>query len=146
LGVASSGGGGPIDLQGGKVVTQMVDRFGEIHRNDGVKPYSGRNYHVSDVIDASTLPRKHWFNQIFGSMTNDAAKGTSFFGDKMAQWYVVDRNFMQNYSANYIDYIYGDHPGDNMYRIRAMYNNETRISLIFYDYDLYQTMYNRIFK
>lgn len=79
-------------------------------------------------------------------MTNDAVKGTSFFGDKMAQWYVVDRNFMQNYSANYIDYIYGDHPGGNMYRIRAMYNNETRISLIFNDYGLYQTMYNRIFK
>ena len=124
----------------------MVDRFGEIHRNNGVNPYSGRNYHVSDIIDAGSFPEKHWFNKIFGSMTNDGAKGTSYFGDKMAQWYVVDRNFMQNYNVNYIDYIYGDHPGGNMYRIRAMYNNETRISLIFYDYDLYQTMYNRIFK
>lgn len=138
--------GGRIDLQGEKVVTQMVDKFREIHRNRGINPYSGNYYHVHDIVDASSLPEKYWFNRIFGSMTNDGAKGTSYFGDKAAQWYLVDRNFLNNYGENYISYIYGDHPGGDMYRIRAMHNNETIISLIFYDYDLYQTMYNRIFK
>lgn len=142
----SGGGRSRIDLQGGKVITQMVDWFGYINRNRGINPYTTGYFNVGDIIDATSTPKKHWFNEIFSSTSNDGVRGTSYFGDIAVGWYVVDRNFMDHYKANYISYIYGDNLGNNTYQIRAMYNNETRISLTFNNYGLYETMYNRIFK
>lgn len=143
---ATEGGGlSRIDLQGGKVITQMVDWFVYINRNKGINPYTKGYFNVGDIIDATSTPKKHWFSEIFSSTTNDGVRGTSYFGDIAVGWYVVDRNFMDHYKANYISYIYGDSLGVYHYQIRAMYKNETRISLKFYDYELYKSNYKRIF-
>ena len=135
-----------INLQGNNVITQLTDAFKEIHNNNGINPRTGMNYHLSDFIDVKSVPEKSWFTKIFGNMRNDGVGGVSSFGDKIAEWYIPDRNFMQNYQENYIAYIYPDNPtGSNIYRIRAMFNNETRISITFYDYDLFKAFYDKIF-
>ncbi len=133
-----------VNLKEGKVVTNLMEKFRQIHKSNGYI-YPGKNYHVSDIIDGSTLPTKDIFSYFFGSMANEAVKGTVYFGDKMAEWHLVDRNYMKNYSENYISDIQAAKIADNRYVIKAMLNNETRIGITFYDYELYKTMCSRIF-
>jgi len=129
-----------IDLQGGgSVVAELIGWFAYINS------HKNQTFHVSDIIDASTMPEKGLFNSIFGSMTTDALSGTSEFGDNVARWTISDRNFMNNYGDNYISHIYGDNPGGNLYRIRAMYNNYGIISITLYNENLYNKFYNQIF-
>lgn len=124
-------------------VTDLVEWFSYIEKNDGVDPVSGKQINVADIIDASSMPKKHY--RSFGSMTNNYVDGYTKFGKKDARWFIVDRDFLSHPSeVNDISYIKALEIG-NKYYFRAMFNNETRITLTFYDYDLYKTMYNRIY-
>lgn len=58
----------------------------------------------------------------------------------------IDSNFKKlPANANTISVIVSDHPDYNLYRIRAMHNGQTRISINFYTYEVYKTMRDRIY-
>ncbi len=136
-----------IDLEGGDdIASQLVEWFAYINQNKGKNPITGNCFHVFELIDSSSIPDKHWFDSLFGAMNGDPVKGVSSVGGQPVRWVVADRAFMRNYPSNYINNIYGDRISDGYFRIRAMFNNETRISLVFFDHETYQTAYNTIFK
>lgn len=145
---ASSQGGLPskVDLQD-KPVTQLISWYRAINQNNGINPNTGNSFHVSDIIDPNTIPKKPFLKQAFGSMTNDAIEGTTYFGSDIVKWYIVDSYYQKNWNSNYISYIMPDNPSStNMFRLRAMFNNECRISIVFYNESLFKHFYNEVYK
>ncbi len=120
-----------------------------IHRHNGVDPFSRRAFNLSDIVDYSTVPRKHWFMEMFGMM-NDIS-GTSKINGKYVKWYIEDRTISPG-SQNDINYIdYGEISGQG--NVQAWwtiggykYQQIGRFNLVFYDYETYQDFYNFIFK
>ena len=135
-----------INLQE-RPITQFIEWFQFIEMNKGKNPNNKDWFHVDDLILANTVPRKSFFKQAFGSMRSSGIEGTSRFGDKPVRWYVADSDYVKNRDSNCIYHIEADHPiGTNMYRIRAMFNNECRISIVFYDENLFKHFYNEIYR
>jgi hypothetical protein len=84
------------DMQGELSITKIVDKFAEMNKHHYVDSYSGQHYHLSDIIDVSSLPKKTLFQKI-GSLRHDGASGSVFFGDEEVSWDIPDRNFLENY-------------------------------------------------
>ena len=129
-----------------KPVTSIVDWFAFITRHNGINPLTNEMFSVKDIILSKTLPKKNILQQAWGSLANDNVKGTSKFGGDLVTWNIYDSNFTSlPDNANTISEIRADNPYEGFYRIRAMHNGETRISINIYNYELYKTFYNRIY-
>ena len=149
-GTVTAGSGGAyhpsrIDLQGGNVVSGLVNWFSYIEENRGLDPFTKMTFNVSDIIDGSTIPEKSFFNNIFSGMTSDGIKGRSIWQGGLVQWHIADRNYMSNYKHNYIRGIREIKDSNTRFRLLAVHNNHSRMSLMFHDEKIFKIAKTRIF-
>jgi RHS repeat-associated protein len=142
-----------IDVLGGNVSFQLVEFFAKIHKNNGIDPSNDWQYNVSDVIDSRTIPKRGYLEGLFsGSSSSDDISGHHYGSEPKynIKWTVTDRFFSSHHSSeNSISEIRpfpGAGRGGNFFQIKAMYNNYTRISLTFYNYEYYKIFHDQIFK
>ena len=120
-------------------------------KKSGFKTPSGENYHISDIIDGSTVPSRKglskWLTSIFG---NDSFGGAYFFPsyEAYAQWTVFDRGFWSNHYKQgfiiYIDWFEEKYGSINAYYIVGRSYDGTIFSIQTTNKKLYE-MFNKIY-
>jgi hypothetical protein len=116
-----------------------------IHRYKGIDPFSRRPFNLSDMINRETVPKKHWFMEMFGMMSDTG--GTSKINGKLISWYIEDGTISSS-SQNDINYIGTpyDNGVNNVWKIEAYKNPAIgRFNLIFYDDEIYKKHHSFIF-
>ena len=119
-----------------------------INRYNGVDPTTRRPFNLSDIVNASTVPKKHWFMQMFG-MLNDIS-GLSKVNGEYVKWAIADREISPDRSNDIYHIsgtkVLGQNNVPSYWKIQAFNKqNSVRFNLIFYKNEVYKEYHDFIF-